>query len=91
MTDGPFKNLALDARSKRFAVAVQNEAESHETRCALGSHAIVHGILNGNEGLIRDLQSYGQDGQLDLDPRGQSEASSSSTTKRNLRTISSAK
>lgn len=70
MTDGPFKNLALDSRSRRFAVAVQNEAESHDTRCALGSNAIVHGVLKGNEGLIRDLQSYGQDGQLDLDPQG---------------------
>lgn len=70
MTDGPFKNLKLDSRSRRFAEAVQNEAEDHETRCALGSHAIVNGILSGNEGLIRDLQSYGEDGQLDLDPKG---------------------
>ncbi len=70
MTDGPFKNLKLDSRSKRFAEAVQNEAEDHDTRCALGSHTIVNGILSGNEGLIRDLQSYGEDGQLDLDPKG---------------------
>ena len=49
---------------------MQNEAEDHDTRCALGSHAIVSGILTGNEGLIRDLQSCGQDGQLDLDPIG---------------------
>lgn len=70
MTDGPFKNLKLDIRARRFAEAVQNEAEDHETRCALGSHAIVNGILSGNEGLIRDLQSYGEDGQLDLDPKG---------------------
>ena len=27
MTDGPFKNLKLDSRSRRFAEAVQNEAE----------------------------------------------------------------
>lgn len=70
MTDGPFKNLKLDSRSRRFAEAVQNEAEDHDTRCALGSHAIVNGILSGNDGLIRDLQSYGEDGQLDLDPKG---------------------
>lgn len=70
MTDGPFKNLKLDSRSKRFAEAVQNDAEDHETRCSLGSHAIVNGILPENEGLIRDLQSYGEDGQLDLDPEG---------------------
>lgn len=70
MTDGPFKNLKLDSRLRRFAEAMQNEAEDHETRCALGSHAIVNGILSGNDGLIRDLQSYGEDGQLDLDPKG---------------------
>jgi len=70
MTDGPFKNLKLDCRSRRFAEAVQNEAEDHDTRCALGSDAIVKGILSGNDGLIRDLQSYGADGQLDLDPKG---------------------
>lgn len=69
MTDGPFKNLKLDSRSRRFAIAVQNEAEDHDTRCALGSHAIVNGILTGNEGLIRDLQRHCQDGQLDLDPK----------------------
>lgn len=70
MTDGPFKNLKLDSRSRRFAEAVQNDAEDHDTRCALGSHAVVRGILPENEGLLRDLQSYGEDGQLDLDPEG---------------------
>lgn len=70
MSDGPFKNLKLDRRSRRFAEAVQNESEDHETRCALGSHAVVNGILSGNESLIRALQSYGDDGQLDLDPKG---------------------
>lgn len=70
MTDGPFKNLKLDSRSRRFAEAVQNEAEDDVTRCALGSHAIVNGILSENGGLIRDLRNYGKDGQLDLDPKG---------------------
>jgi hypothetical protein len=70
MTDGPFKNLKLDSRSRRFAEAVQNEAEDHDTRCALGSHAIVSSILSGNDRLIRDLLSHGEDGQLDLDPKG---------------------
>lgn len=70
MTDGPFKNLKLNSRSKRFAEAVQNEAEDHDIRCALGSDAILNGILSGNDQLIRDLQSYGEDGQLDLDPTG---------------------
>jgi len=67
MTDGPYKNLKLDSRSKRFAEAVQNEAEDHVTRCALASDAILNGTLSENEGLIRDLQNYGKSGQLDLD------------------------
>jgi hypothetical protein len=70
VTDGPFRNLRLDSRLRRFAEAVQNEAEDHDTRCALGSDAVVNGILLGSDGLIRDLLSYGEDGQLDLDPRG---------------------
>lgn len=68
MSDGPFKNLKLDSRSKRFAEAVQNEAVDQETRCALAHDAILNGILGENQPLLRALQSYGQDGQLDLDP-----------------------
>jgi hypothetical protein len=70
MSDGPFKNLKLDSRSKRFAEAVQNDAEDQESRCALASDAIVNGILRESEAVIRALQEYGLDGQLDLDPIG---------------------
>lgn len=69
MTDGPFKNLRLDPRSKRFAEAVQNEAVDQETRCACAGDAIVHGILPENSALIHALRDYGDNGQLDLDPQ----------------------
>lgn len=68
MTDGPFKNLKLDARSKRFAEAVQNDAEDHGTRCVLASDAILNSILRESNALIGALQQYGRDGQLELDP-----------------------
>ncbi len=68
MTDGPFRNLKLDSRSKRFAEAVQNDAVDQETRCAYANDAILNGILLENQALLRALQDYGQDGQLDLDP-----------------------
>lgn len=67
MTDGPFKNLKLDSRSKRFVEAVRNDAESNRTRQALAGDAILHGILSENQPLIRELQAYGQNVQLDLD------------------------
>ena len=69
MSDGPFKNLKLDRRSKRFAEAVQNDAEDQETRCALANDAITNGILSESQALISALQNYGHDGQLDLDPK----------------------
>jgi len=68
MSDGPFRNLKLDSRSKRFAEAVQNDAVDQETRCAYANDAISNGILRENLELLRSLQNYGQDGQLDLDP-----------------------
>lgn len=69
MTDGPFKNLPLDRRSKRFAEAVQNEAVDLETRCAYAHDAILNGILSKNRQLLRAmLQEFGRDGQLLFDP-----------------------
>lgn len=69
MTDGPFKNLKLESRSKRFAEAVQNEAIDRDTRCAYASDAIVNGVLAKNQNLLHELQSYSSDGQLDLAPQ----------------------
>ena len=74
MSDGPFKNLKLDSRSKRFAEAVQYDAEDQETRCALANDAIVNGILSESQALIGALQKYGHNGQLDLDPKASIDA-----------------
>lgn len=68
MSDGPFKNLKLDSRSKRFAEAVQNDAVDQETRCAFASDAILRGVLDENQALLGALCDHGKNGQLDLDP-----------------------
>jgi hypothetical protein len=68
MTDGPFRNLKLDSRSKRFAEAVQNDAVDQDTRCAYANDAILRGILSENLALLRAMRQYGQKSQLDLDP-----------------------
>jgi hypothetical protein len=48
MSDGPFKNLKLGKRWKRFAEAVQNVAFDSAECCALASDALVHEILTGD-------------------------------------------
>ena len=74
MSDGPYRNLKLDRKSKRFAEAAQNDAVDEQTRCALASDAIVNSILQENGDLIGELQNYGDDGQLDFDPKSSLEA-----------------
>lgn len=74
MSDGPYRNLKLDRKSKRFAEAVQNDAVDEPTRCALASDAIVNAILQENGELIAELHRYGGDGQLDFDPQSSLEA-----------------
>jgi hypothetical protein len=74
MSDGPYRNLKLDRKSKRFAEAVQNDAVDEPTRCALASDAIVNGILHENGELIAELQNYGGGGQLDFDPQSSLDA-----------------
>ncbi|QXF12347.1 hypothetical protein HBA51_09420 [Sphingopyxis terrae subsp. terrae] len=69
MSDGPYRNLKLDSKSKRFAEAVQNDAVDEPTRCALASDAIVNSILRENSDLIKSLLNHGSDGQLDFDPQ----------------------
>ena len=69
MTDGPFKNLQLAKRWKRFAEAVQNDAVGMAERCALAGDAVVHEILTDDtKSLLTDLQAHLCQGQLDLDP-----------------------
>lgn len=69
MSDGPFKNLKLGSRWKRFAEAVQNAAFDHAACCAMASDALVREILTkGVQALLADLQAYASRKQLDLDP-----------------------
>lgn len=69
MSDGPFKNLKLNKRWKRFAEAVQNDAFDRAECCAMASNALVHEILtDGVQTLLADLQDYASLKQLDLDP-----------------------
>lgn len=69
MSDGPFKNLRLGSRWKRFAEAVQNDAVAQASRCALASDALVREILtDGTRTLLADLHAYCDRQQLDLDP-----------------------
>lgn len=69
MTDGPFKNLKLGSRWKRFAEAVQNDAVDSAQCCALASDALVREILTDtNQVLLADLQAYSGREQLDFDP-----------------------
>ncbi len=67
MTDGPFNNLKLGSRWKRFAEAVQNDGVDETERCDLASDALVHEILTQNQALLASLQAYLRRDQLDLD------------------------
>jgi hypothetical protein len=69
MSDGPFKNLSLGYRWKRFAEAVQNNAVDEAARCALASDALVREILTDEtQSLLTDLGAYKRRVQLDIDP-----------------------
>jgi hypothetical protein len=69
MTDGPFKNLKLSRRWKRFAEAAGNDAVDSAERCALASNALVREILTSDTPLLlTKLRTYTERAQLDLDP-----------------------
>jgi hypothetical protein len=69
MSDGPFKNLKLGKRWKRFAEAVQNEAFESHVCCAMASDALLYEILTDSVGsLLAAFQAYVNRKQLDLDP-----------------------
>jgi hypothetical protein len=69
MSDGPFKNIKLGYRWKRFARAVQSDAFDSVECCNLASDALVHEILSSEfQGLLADFQSYTRREQLDFDP-----------------------
>lgn len=69
MSDGPFKNLKLDSRLKRFATAVQNDTVDDKQRTALVSDAIVHATLKESSTLFGDLTAYLESDRLDFDPK----------------------
>ena len=69
MPDGPFKNLKLGRRWKRFAKASHSDSADPRERCALASDALVCDILTDEtQALLTDLQDYARQAQLDLDP-----------------------
>ena len=69
MTDGPFKNMELGHRWKRFAEAVHNDAVDQTERIALASNNIARELcISDNIATLKDLEAYTQQGQRDLDP-----------------------
>lgn len=75
MSDGPFRNLKLGNRWKRFAEAVQNDAVDASERRALALDALVHEILtDSNQALLADLQAHVRREQLDFDPLSSAES-----------------
>ncbi|MDE0219021.1 MAG: hypothetical protein OXJ90_07105 [Spirochaetaceae bacterium] len=69
MSDGPFKNVELGSRWKRFAAAAHNDAADPTERCVLAADAIVHEILTDEtQALLSDLFAYVREDQLDLTP-----------------------
>ena len=69
MSDGPFKNLRLDSRWKRFAAAVHNDAVDDTERNALALDALAHEILTAeNQSILSDLKAYASMPQMDFDP-----------------------
>ena len=69
MSDGPFKNMKLGQRWKRFADAVQGDAFDCVECCNYASDAILHEILTSEfQGLLADYQTYSSGNQLGFDP-----------------------
>jgi len=69
MSNGPFKNLKLTKRWKRFAEAVQSDACDLTYCCALASDALLEEILTTEvKAIVTDLVAFGSRAQLDLVP-----------------------
>lgn len=68
MSDGPFKNLKLGRRWKRFAEAVQNDAFTSAECSALAMNALLHEILTHDvKALLTELGNCASREQLNLD------------------------
>ncbi len=69
MSDGPFKNLKLNRRWKRFVEVVKNPAFDRAICYALASDALVREILtDGVKALVADLLAFASQEQLVIDP-----------------------
>jgi len=69
MSDGPFKNLKLGRRWKRFAEAVQNDASTSAECSAFAMNALLHEILTQDvKALLTDLRNCANQEQLNLAP-----------------------
>lgn len=71
MTDGPFRNLPLNAAWKRYGDDLVNDAKSKDERVARASDAMLAGAnLDAISALTNALQEYADRLQLDFDPLG---------------------
>lgn len=75
MTDGPFKNAELSSRWKQYGKDLVSDATSPDERAAQACHSILGDADMDTLGqLLRALNSYAQQAQLDLDPIASFEA-----------------
>ena len=71
MTDGPFRNLPLNAAWKRYGDDLVNDAKSKDERVARASDAVLAGAnIDEISALTIALQKYADRLQLDFDPLG---------------------
>lgn len=69
MSDGPFKNLRLAKRWRKFAEAAYNDAFDQVECRAMASDSIVRDVLTGPvQTLLSVLKSYVDQKQMDMDP-----------------------
>ncbi|KIH77534.1 hypothetical protein SAMN05660860_00958 [Geoalkalibacter ferrihydriticus] len=69
MSDGPFKNLRLTKRWRKFTEAAYNDAFDQIEYCAMASDAVVQDALTDSvRALVSALNSYVTQNQMDIDP-----------------------
>jgi hypothetical protein len=74
MSDGPFKNLKLTKRWRKFAEAAYNDAFDQAECCAIASDAVVHDVLSDSvRALLSVLNTYVAQKQIDFDPLSSTE------------------
>ncbi|TAJ74912.1 MAG: hypothetical protein EPO45_16510 [Sphingobium sp.] len=71
MTDGPFRNMPLNAAWKRYGEDLVNDAKSSDERIARASDAMLSNVDIGEIAtLVAALREYDNRLQLDFDPLG---------------------